>query len=413
MPLCADFAPDAPFAVDLLRLIDCRVEALGEEGYLALAGAGSPVTAALAGLLTIAIALTGYRLLLGERLEARDGLFLALRIGIVLALATQWPAYQALVYRVVIDGPAELSGALAGPVGGTRNGMAGRVQAVWQGLDTIAHPPPPAAASAPPAPAGSSQAALPAPAPAQAAQWALGRSDRGRVSAASLVLLVTSMGGLISVRVVAGLLLALGPLFIACLLFGGLRGLFEGWIRGLAFAALGSVAVTVVLGMELAVLEPQALAFTAALEAGAPPPGAAGEMFAAVLLFGFAVIVALAAVARVAAGFRLPSFTTEYPSSPSAASAGGRGESAVPAAARAPGSGPAELLPPSRATRLAEAIQIAERRDALAAPGRRIAPAGAPDGMTFVQTVTPLGQGGRRTLANRRSAAAARRDFGR
>ena len=37
----------------------------------------------------------------------------------------------------------------------------------------------------------------------------------------------------------AGLLLALGPLFAIFLLFEGTRGLFEGWVRGLAGAALG------------------------------------------------------------------------------------------------------------------------------------------------------------------------------
>jgi type IV secretion system protein VirB6 len=407
MPLCAEFAPDAPFAVELLRSIDCRVEALGEDGYLALAGAGSPLAGALVGLLTIAIALAGYRLLLGERLALRDGALLALRIGIVLALATQWPAYQALVYRVVIDGPAELSGALAGPIGGTRTGMAGRVQAVWQGLDAIAHPPLPSAAPAP-APPTPGQAAAPPPAPASSTPLLLDRGARGRISAASLVLLVTSMGGLIAVRVVAGFLLALGPLFAACLLFAGLRGLFEGWVRGLAFAALGSVAVTVVLGMELAVLEPQALAFAAALAAGPPPPGVAGEMFATVLLFGFAVIVALAAVARVAAGFRLPgslssSGSTSRPPWSDRATA-----TVAPTASSILGGDRIALLPPSRAAQLAETIRIANRRDALAAAGRRVAPAGAPEAMA--PAPIPLGQSARRSLAQRRSAAAARRD---
>lgn len=412
MPFCAEFAPDAPFAVELLRLIDCRVETLGEEGYLALAGAGSPVSTALAGLLTIAIALLGYRLLLGERLEVRDGVFLGLRIGIVLALATQWPAYQALVYRVVIDGPAELGDALAAPIGGTRGDMASRVQTVWQGLDAIAHPPLPAAVQPPQPPGQPGHAVTPPPVPATQAQYALSRTDRGRVSAASLVLLVTAMGGLIAVRAVAGLLLALGPLFVACLLFGALRGLFEGWVRGLAFAALGSVATTVVLGMELAVLEPQALAF-AALGGGAPPPGAAGEMFATVLLFGFAVVVALTATARVAAGFGLgkPASVVGSASLPAVT---GRRE-LVPLSGSVSGTvisgGTAsELLPPSRAAQLAEAIRIAERRDALSAPGRRI----APEGMTGIgQTTAPLGQGGRRARAPRRTAASARRDSAR
>src|SRR5699024_9265543 len=72
--------------------------------------------------------------------------------------------------------------------------------------------------------------------------WALG--------GARVMYLVTALGGFAAVRLVAGLLLALGPFFIAFLLFDGTRGLFEGWVRGLAAAALGAVAVTVILGVE-------------------------------------------------------------------------------------------------------------------------------------------------------------------
>ena len=57
-------------------------------------------------------------------------------------------------------------------------------------------------------------------------------------------------------RLVAGLLLALGPFFIAFLLFDGTRGLFEGWLRVLGGAALGALGTAIVLGVELALLEP-------------------------------------------------------------------------------------------------------------------------------------------------------------
>ncbi|MBL7396112.1 type IV secretion system protein, partial [Escherichia coli] len=50
---------------------------------------------------------------------------------------------------------------------------------------------------------------------------------------ARVTFLTATIAAYASVRLVAGLLLALGPLFIALLLFEGTRSLFEGWVRGL------------------------------------------------------------------------------------------------------------------------------------------------------------------------------------
>ncbi|WP_204350118.1 type IV secretion system protein, partial [Serratia marcescens] len=67
---------------------------------------------------------------------------------------------------------------------------------------------------------------------------------------ARVTFLTATIAAYASVRLVAGLLLALGPLFIALLLFEGTRSLFEGWVRGLVAAILGAVAVTILLGVE-------------------------------------------------------------------------------------------------------------------------------------------------------------------
>src|SRR3546814_8627263 len=58
------------------------------------------------------------------------------------------------------------------------------------------------------------------------------------------------------VRIAAALLLALAPLFVAFLLFDGTRRLFEGWAKALIATALGSLAIAVAVGIELAFVEP-------------------------------------------------------------------------------------------------------------------------------------------------------------
>ena len=64
-------------------------------------------------------------------------------------------------------------------------------------------------------------------------------STASRSAARASLFLTGAIGALAAVRLIAGLLLALGPFFIAFLLFDGTRGLFEGWMRVLAGAALG------------------------------------------------------------------------------------------------------------------------------------------------------------------------------
>ena len=104
MPSCPAFDPLGSYATGLLDFVDCQATTIGREGYAAVA-LGSPFGLALTGLLTIFVALFGYRMMLGETPTIREIVISAGKIGFVLALATQWPAYQALVYDGVIGGP--------------------------------------------------------------------------------------------------------------------------------------------------------------------------------------------------------------------------------------------------------------------------------------------------------------------
>lgn len=413
--LCPAFDAAAPYAPSLVAAIDCRVAALGRDGFAALGAAGGPAATLLAGLTTILVGLTGYRLIFGERLAISHGALIVLRIGFVLALATQWPAYQATVYDVVVRGPDELLATLSGAAGGDSSATPARVQAVWRGLDMIAHPrslaaPAPSTAppSSTPAPGSTAGAQRATPEPSLPQGWNLRPSEQGRTSAASVILLISSMAGLLGVRLVAAALLALGPLFIACALFDGVRGLFEGWVRALVAVSVGSVLVSVTLLAELAVLESQVLAFAQALvDNASPPPAAAGEIFATACIFALIVMLAIGFAIRVGAGFRFPRWNLPLSATAGSASSALPSVATVAAHVNATSSRAPET-PPSRAAAVADSLRIAVERENGTLGGRREMI--VRDAARNEKSTVGLGQAGLASRRTRASAASERRD---
>ena len=73
---------------------------------------------------------------------------------------------------------------------------------------------------------------------------------------ARTIYLASTIGSLAILRIAGGLLLALAPLVAGLLLFDFARGLFAGWLRGLVLVALGSLGITILLAVEIAVMEP-------------------------------------------------------------------------------------------------------------------------------------------------------------
>ncbi len=85
---CPSVTTGNRFLSETIAHIDCQAQAIGAYGYGALANPGSGVSIALTGLLTIFIAIFGYRLMLGEEMRARGLVGDMLKVGIVLTLAT-------------------------------------------------------------------------------------------------------------------------------------------------------------------------------------------------------------------------------------------------------------------------------------------------------------------------------------
>ncbi len=299
---CPAFDPTAPFLRAATEVVDCRALAIGEDGYHALSHAGSPFGVALTGVLTLFVALQGYRMVLGVVPSLRASIVTIVKLGFVLALATQWQAYRVLAYDVVVRGPANLVGQLIGPAdaaSGSTGSLIDRAETVQQSLDASARRTPTVRLTTPtPTPVANS---LP---PSTGAEVV--RFPNLASRSAQILLLVTTLAGLLSVRLVAGVLLGLGPLFVASALFEGSRGLFVGWLRGLAGAFLAAIGVPLVMAIELIVIGPQALALQRLGDTPETMPTLPSQILATAAVFAIVMTATLLALARAASALRWP-----------------------------------------------------------------------------------------------------------
>lgn len=312
---CPAILPGDAFLSGVLGYVDCQAQTIGMSGYQALAAAGSPVALLLGVLLTIFVALFGYRMLLGQVPDLHDGVIAVVRIGLVLVLATSWPAFRTLAYDVTMRGPAELAASIGGGAGlpGTDGGLVARLQRIDNGLVELlelgtGRPDSSALQVGPTVPLTAEQGRQ----EVQRAQLLSQRprwdpeKEASRVGAARTILLTSEVASFASVRLIAGLLLALGPLFALFLLFDATRGLFEGWVRGVAGAALGALGTAIVLGVQLALLEPWLASVLFQRRQDVPTPSVPVELLVMALVFALTLLAVLIATAKVAAGFRIP-----------------------------------------------------------------------------------------------------------
>ncbi len=404
---------DGAYLQSVLTFVDCQAQTIGSAGYQAAAAPGSPLSLLLTGLVTLFIAFYGYRLLFGDTPNVRDGVLALVKIGVVLALATSWGAYRTLAYDVAMQGPAQLAGGAGGAAGlpGTTGGLIERLQRVDDALIAlnVIGTGPAGMTTRPGADANGEPTLTPQADPEP--QSFVGPFALGTARTTFLTATVAAYG---SVRLVAGLLLALGPFFIAMLLFEGTRSLFEGWVRGMVAAILGAVAVTILLGVELALLEPWLTTLIERRQAGLPIGSAAHELFVTMLAFGLALLGGLGMAARIAVAFRIGAVWRRLADRVGAASTLIDRLQPAPLPERRPP--PAEQH--SRAAAVAEAIARIQRQETAHAGGGGGTGGGAaaprtPSASSLSDmpsgTSTPLGQSHRRTRS-RVSASATRRD---
>jgi type IV secretion system protein VirB6 len=293
MDLCPAIPHSAGFISSITGFIDCQSQVLGSGAWNALAAPGSTLAVVLMGFLTIFITLVGYNLLLGQSITVRSGTTAIVKIGAVFALATSWPAYRTLVYDLVTVGPSQLVSEIGPQAGvvGSDGTLTQRLDVADQSLAQLAvvgpgTPPPNAAANIPPA--------------------LFGGFDSFALGGSRILFELTALSALGIVRIIAGLMLALGPFFIAFLMFENTRGLFEGWMRVLAGTALAAIGGSIALGLELALIEPWLSDVLARRMTGEALPTVSTELFALSTAFALMTVAALWASFRVASAFQLP-----------------------------------------------------------------------------------------------------------
>lgn len=279
---CGAFDPAGPFVGGILAAVDCRALDMAQDGWRAFGG-GPWLTAAL----TIAVALMGYRLLLGQA-RARDGMMLALRMGVVLGLITQWPAWEAVAYRVGIEGPESIAATILGG-DGARGGMAVGYDRMAQDIDEVLRIDGIQVAENKIQPGGK----------------VLSSEAREQLGWAQRWMMGSALSGLLAPRMVVALMLGLGPFFVGGLLLSGAQGLFIGWLRVLVGGIVAAVAALMVLGFELGIAGPQVALLMQNL-GGDGADAAAGRLVMTAGMFA-AVMVAVSVVSmRVAWAIRMP-----------------------------------------------------------------------------------------------------------
>lgn len=330
---CAPIAGPPSLARDLLARTDCFIAGKVEAGYGQLLGPGGGLSTALTIGLTLYVAVYGYRLALGRTtLSLADLVPRFITIGLMLALVTNWPAYQRVVFNMVFDGPQAIAGLVMPRTGsGSPGNVIVSMQSLFDAITDYAgdawaqKPPPPkipatptAAPPAPPAAAAGAGAA----AAAAAAQPQLGALNPFSMGPAqfvaivlwlsALIMMASSVGLLLVVRIILAMLLLFGPVFIALAVFAPTRGLAEGWLRATVKFALVPLIVLPLSGVLVAIL-PQFVRDLPPLPIAAFRDTPALAILMTVLVFAVVLAQALSLSGLIAGAIRLPRRTAPDP----------------------------------------------------------------------------------------------------
>ena len=413
---CPVPGPDDPLVRGLLGVVDCNVQTVVHTGYASLFQPGGAFVSVLTVLMTVYVALVGYRLLLGRApLSVTELALTTVKLAAVLALATQWGTYQTLVYRLLFFGPEQIADVILHDLRANGSVVGGNVydglQRAFTDLTAFSPAAPPGGAPVAAATGVAGQAA------ASAGQLSTLLSKSGFDSllllGSAVVLLLSSLGVLLASKIVLAILLALGPIFIALLLFESTQGLFQGWLRASLGFAFAPLATTLTLALALTLLDPSLQQLETMRSDNLYLPGVAFAVTVLVAVFSGVSLGLVVAGGAIAGGFKPPRL---------------RGTPAANSPGQTLVVGPAEMAAQPRAVRIASAAAAQARRDAavfapttslLAVAGgaggdRRTLLSTTVDRSTPVQTPVEgrIGQQSRRAASPRAGRTGPRSDVG-
>ena len=367
--------PDTGAVRAMIAAVDCNTRDFAHQGYVALTG-GEAFQSALTLVLTIYVALVGYRLLFaadGARLT--DAPRMALKIGAVLALVTSWNLFETLAFDLVAKAPAEIASVIS-PGGGApaRPDPVGRLQVAYDQLTADASAfTAQAQQTSQDAVQATAPTAIPSMTPPKLDSVKAETAQRDQTAARALAsaggaVLTIDAGAVAVDMVVLAALGAIGPIFIVLLLFDQTRGFFEGWVRALVAAGLAALSAWTLILLMTNVLEPWLVTLAQQRELKALEPAPAMTAASIVFAFTAAQLAMIAGSAVIAFGFRLTSPLRLWPAAQAVARSG---ETITSAAAIA--AAPRASLLADQIRRFDQVIE-SRTREAVAASVRLVRP---------------------------------------
>ena len=215
-----------------LSAVDCIASGVSEQAFNRLFGTEGQLAIALTVLLGLYVAGFGISLMLGRsNLGVRALLPKMMTLGLVLTFATSFVAFSTIFYNIFIGGPDQIAGILTGVQGESATAVfAQKLDVVFLAVQQASGDAKDISAFSPP----------------------------GMMWIGAMLLLLGTVGLLVTARIALALLLAVGPIFVVLALFEGTRGLFTGWLKGLTMMALAPLFAvlggTIMLEMSVPVL---------------------------------------------------------------------------------------------------------------------------------------------------------------
>lgn len=240
MSVCASLVANAPNGVaPALRAVDCLSNEAAATAFSRLFGSAGSLTPALTILLTLYIAFFAISLLTGRSRVSVSALTpRMMTLGLVLTFATSWLAYQGVVWNLAIGAPDQIAGVLLGSKGSATQLFADRIDMIFAAIAEVAS-----------VSGGGQGGAL--------QSTAAGSFTPGNLMwLGALLLMLGTVGVLVTARIALAVLLAIGPVFVVLGLFSGTRGLTAGWLRGVVLTAITPLFVVLGGGLMLELLVP-------------------------------------------------------------------------------------------------------------------------------------------------------------
>lgn len=195
-----------------LQAVDCVAGNVTGQAFGRLFAPGGTMATVLTILLTLYVAFFAIQLLTGRAsLGIKSLTPRMMTVGLVLTFATSWVAYQSVVWNLAVGSPDWIAGVLTGDKGSATQTFAAKIDVVFQAVQEANQ-------------GNTSDISAFSPA--------------GMMWLGAILLLLGTVGVLVTARIALAVLIALGPIFVVMALFSGTRGLFAGWVKGLTMLAM-------------------------------------------------------------------------------------------------------------------------------------------------------------------------------